>query len=97
VVTTKASVTFQPDLRDYYPSASINLKEEGNVKVRLCVSTAGRVTEAAVSEPSPFARLNDAAVKIAKQYRFKPGTEDGKPIAQCFVLPVKFNVKDVQG
>jgi protein TonB len=97
VVSVKAQVTFQPDLRDYYPSASINLKEEGNVRVRLCVSTAGRVTEATVAEPSTFARLNEAATKIAKQYRFKPATEDGKPIAQCFLLPVKFNVKDVQG
>jgi periplasmic protein TonB len=97
VVSTKAQITFQPDLRDYYPSASINLKEEGNVRVRLCVAVNGRVTEATVAEESKFARLNDAAVKIAKQYRFKPATEDGKPVAQCFLLPVKFNVNDVQG
>lgn len=92
-----AKVTYQPDLRDFYPSVSINLKEEGNVKVRLCVSTAGKVTDATVAEPAKYQRLNDAAVKIAKQYRFKPATEDGKPVDQCFLLPVKFNVNDVQG
>jgi protein TonB len=97
VVKVSAKPTYIPDLRDFYPSASINLKEEGNVKVRLCVSVAGKVTEASVAEPSKFDRLNEAAVKIAKQYKFKPATEDGKPIEQCFQLPVKFNVNDVQG
>ncbi len=97
VVIVAAKVTVMPDMRDFYPSASINLKEEGNVKVRLCVSTAGRVTSAEVAEPSKFERLNEASVKLARQIRFKPRTEDGKPVEQCFVLPIKFNVNDVQG
>jgi protein TonB len=96
VVRVSPKPTTVPDVRDYYPSASINLKEEGSVKVRMCVNTAGRVATADVTEPSQFARLNDAAVKIAKQYRFKPATEDGKPVEQCVVLPVKFNVNDMK-
>ncbi len=97
VVHVAAKITYQPDVRDFYPSVSINLKEEGNVKVRLCVNVQGKVVSAELAEPSKFDRLNDAGVKIAKQYRFKPATDDGKPVEQCFLLPVKFNVNDVQG
>jgi periplasmic protein TonB len=95
VVRVMAKPTYVPDTRDFYPSVSINLKEEGNVKVHLCVGTNGRVAEASVAEASKYPRLDEAAVKLAKQMRFKPGTEDGKVVEQCFVLPVKFNVNDL--
>ncbi|MET0281056.1 MAG: energy transducer TonB [Steroidobacteraceae bacterium] len=94
VAATKAVVTYKPDTFDYYPSTSRNLGEEGKLRVRLCVGVNGRVTEAAVGEGSGIARLDEAGVRLAKQYRFKPATEDGKPVAQCFLLPVSFSLKD---
>jgi protein TonB len=94
VVATKAVVTYKPDTFDYYPSTSRNLGEEGKVRVRICVGTNGRVTEATVAETSGIERLDEASTRLAKQYRFKPATEDGKPIAQCFLLPVSFSLKD---
>lgn len=94
VVTTKAVVTYKPDTFDYYPSTSRNLGEEGKVRVRICVGTNGRVTEATVAESSGITRLDEASTRLAKQYRFKPATEDGKPVAQCFLLPVSFSLKD---
>jgi periplasmic protein TonB len=92
-VITKAAVTYKPDVFDYYPSTSRNLGEEGKVKIRICTDVKGKVTEATVPETSGFPRLDEAGVRIGKQFRFKPATEDGKPVAQCFVLPVSFNLK----
>jgi periplasmic protein TonB len=94
VQSTKAVVTYKPDTFDYYPSTSRNLGEEGKVRVRICVGTNGRVTEATVAESSGIGRLDEASTRLAKQYRFKPATEDGKPIAQCFLLPVSFSLKE---
>jgi hypothetical protein len=34
--------------------------------------------------------LDDAAVRLAKMYRFKPATQAGKPVQWCTGLPVKF-------
>jgi periplasmic protein TonB len=96
VVKVSAKPTSVPDVRDFYPSASINLKEEGTAKVRMCVNTQGRVATAEISEPTPFPRLNEAAIRIAKQFRFKAATEDGKAVESCVVLPVKFNVNDLK-
>lgn len=94
VAATKAVVTYKPDTFDYYPSTSRNLGEEGKLRVRLCVGTNGRVTESTIGESSGIPRLDEAGVRLAKQYRFKPATEDGKPVAQCFLLPVSFSLKE---
>lgn len=95
VVRVGPRPTYTPDTRDFYPSVSINLKEEGVVKVRVCVGANGRVADATVAEPSKYPRLDEAAVKLAQRMRFKAGTEDGKAVEQCVLLPVRFNVNDL--
>jgi protein TonB len=98
VVSTKAAVISKPDPADYYPPASISMGEQGAVRIRLCIGSNGRVTEAEVDEPSKFPRLDQAGVRMAKAFRFRPGTEDGKVKAtDCFVLPIRFSLSDVQG
>jgi protein TonB len=96
VVVTKATPTFAPDPADFYPPASISLGEQGRVRIRMCIGANGRVAEAAVADPSQYPRLDEAGVRMARQYRFKPGTEDGKVKERdCFVLPIVFNLKDL--
>lgn len=83
-------VAYAPDTADYYPAQSRRNNEEGRAIVHICVDTRGRVATAAVESSSGHALLDDAAVKLAKAYRFKPATQDGKPVEQCTGLPVKF-------
>lgn len=92
-VVTRAQLLSRPDMNDIYPSTSRNLGEEGRVRIRMCIGTNGRVTEASISETSGYSRLDDAALRSTRQYRFRPGTEDGKPVAQCFVQPVAFSLR----
>lgn len=95
VVVTRAAVTSRPDPADYYPSASKNLGEEGRVKIRMCINNKGVVTEASVDEPSKYPRLDQAGVDMARRYRFKPGTEDGKVRERdCFVQPITFSLRE---
>jgi protein TonB len=95
VVVTRASVISRPDVADYYPPQSRNLSEEGRVRVRICFGANGRVTSADVSETSKFQRLDDAALKMAKLYRFKPATEDGKvKDSDCVIQPIVFSLKE---
>lgn len=87
-------VTSMPDPRDYYPSTSLQLEEEGVVKVNMCYGTNGRVTEAKVAESSGFARLDQAGERLARQVRVSPEKVDGVAKADCKVLPVRFSLKD---
>lgn len=85
-----AKITYAPDTSDYYPPQSRRNNEEGRALVHICVDPRGRVASAAIDASSGHALLDDAAVKLAKAYRFKPATQAGKPIEQCTGLPVKF-------
>jgi protein TonB len=82
----------EPDTNDYYPEASRRNNEEGRGLVHICVDVRGRVTEAQVSSSTGHPLLDEAAVKLAKAYRFRPATQAGKPVPQCTALPVRFTL-----
>src|SRR5579863_8217260 len=72
-----------PNSEDYYPPASKRLEEQGVAVVAVCVGPDGKLTEAptiATSSGSP--RLDEGAIKLttAASGKYKPATEDGKPI-----------------
>ncbi|HEX4049253.1 MAG TPA: energy transducer TonB [Steroidobacteraceae bacterium] len=82
----------EPDTNDYYPDASRRNNEEGHGIVHICVDTRGRVADAKVSVSTGHPMLDEAAVKLAKAYRFRPATQGGKPVPQCTGLPVRFTL-----
>jgi len=92
-VTTAVGYSFRPDPDDYYPSASKSLNEEGLARVRVCYDVKGKPETVEPAESSGFSRLDDAAVRYGKAVRIKPATEEGKAIADCVVVPVRFSLK----
>jgi protein TonB len=85
----KLSKANQPSVNDYYPPTSVRLNEQGVTRVKLCVGTNGRVTEATVDTSSGFERLDEAATKVAKLYRFNPVTE-----TVCSTMPIRFTLDE---
>ncbi len=84
-----------PNVDDYYPDASRRLGEEGLTIVDICVGPDGKLTEPPkVGKSSGHERLDQAAVKVASvgSGRFKPATEEGKPVAKCTQLPIRFKL-----
>ena len=79
----------QPSVNDYYPPTSQRLGEEGVARVKICVGTNGRVTTATIDGTSGFDRLDEAALKVAKLYRFNPVTDE-----VCNTLPVRFKLDE---
>jgi periplasmic protein TonB len=87
---TQAKITFQPDVNEYYPEVSRRNNEEGRPVVKICINAAGKVDSAELVTSSSHPLLDEAAIKVAKLMKFKPATQEGKPIASCPTLPVKF-------
>jgi protein TonB len=82
-----------PDTEDYYPAASKRLGEEGVATVRMCVAPNGKLAEApAVTRSSGSARLDEGALNLAKAASYTPGTEDGKPVLDCFSVNIRFKL-----
>ena len=79
---------------DYYPPASKRAEEEGTSTVRVCINEQGRLAGSpTITKSSGFERLDEAALKwTTRGARFKPGTEDGKPVEPCFQFNVRFKL-----
>lgn len=84
----------QIDFEEYYPPSSKRLGEEGTSVVKVCLDEKAKVTDASIAESANFPRLDEAAVKVAKAYRYVAATEDGKPVAGCFNYRVTWKLKN---
>ena len=85
-----------PATEDYYPQASRRLEEQGMAVLAVCVGPDGKLTqEPTIAKTSGSPRLDEGAVKLAKagSGRYKPATEDGKPISACDNLGIRFQLK----
>jgi TonB family protein len=79
VMISKSSIT--------YPLAAKNAKVSGTVVVAVTIDEQGRVTSARATDGP--AMLRNAAIDAAKQCRFRPAREGGRPVPSS--MSVNFN------
>jgi protein TonB len=85
-----------PHSEDYYPPASKRLEEQGMSVINVCVGPDGKLTAPpTLDKTSGFPHLDEAAIKLttAATGQYKPATEDGKPIAACEKLGIRFQIR----
>jgi periplasmic protein TonB len=85
-----------PNTEDYYPQASRRLEEQGMAVVAVCVDPSGKLSQdPTIATSSGSARLDEGALKLAKAAsgRYKPATEDGKAIAACDRIGIRFQLR----
>jgi bla regulator protein blaR1 len=75
-------VDFRSCAKPLWPQESLRKEQTGAVTLAFKVGVAGEVLNSKVVESSGFDLLDEAARDGIKLCRFKPGTEDGKPVAQ---------------
>jgi len=77
-----------------YPPVSIRLQEEGVVYIKYLVKEDGTVGDCTVQKGSGKSRLDDAACTMAKRHwKFKPATQNGKPVAEYLLAAVIFRLQ----
>ncbi len=75
-----------------YPEAAVKAGEEGRVVVRFIVDTSGRISEPEIMR-SVSPSLDAEAIRVVKEMpAWRPGMEDGKPVACKYVLPLQFSL-----
>ena len=75
-----------------YPAQDVRLGNEGTVMLSVYVLANGAVGEVRLLQSSGFPRLDASALTEARRWKFKPGTEDGKPAAMWKQLPITFRL-----
>lgn len=80
-----------------YPLLSRKRKEQGTVWLLLLVSKEGLISELKLKTSSGFTRLDEAALRAVKHWKFQPATRQGQAIDYWYELPVKFSLNQHAG
>jgi len=81
----------------FYPASARRLGEQGAVTLSVCVDAAGQLTSLpAVAQSSGSSRLDGGAIRLAHagSGRYRPTTVNGRAIASCYPLRVRFELKN---
>ena len=73
-----------------YPAEARKMGIEGKVVISALVDTTGHPAKVEIARSSGYKSLDEAALKAAKETLYKPGMQDGKPIAIWINYTVKF-------
>lgn len=73
-----------------YPDKSVELGEEGKVKLAIIVNPNGSVDDIELIQSSGFERLDRAAIETVKQVKYQPKNVNGKPVRTRFVKEFSF-------
>ncbi len=76
-----------------YPALSRRMGEEGTVLLHVLVSAQGSAGEVALKSSSGYERLDEAAVKAVRGWRFVPADAGGQMVASWVDVPVSFHLE----
>lgn len=75
-----------------YPKTSLEGKKSAVVTVECVVTTDGQPAKVRVKQPVDPA-FDEAAVKAVRQWQFKPGLKDGRPVPVLVEIELTFTAK----
>jgi protein TonB len=75
-----------------YPVSARMRHEEGVVRLRIVVGTAGNVEDISVIESSGVDSLDKAAMDVVRRWRFFPPTRDGAAVTGVGIFPAVFKL-----
>lgn len=93
--TTKPQPISKPHGMESYPVESWKARESGKTMIEICISETGSIQSIKVAKSSGYPRLDQAAIKIGNDYRFKPALLHGKPVAVCMNYGIGFSLNGV--
>ncbi len=73
-----------------YPDIAREAGVEGTVMIQVLVNRDGGVADTRVVKSVPT--LDQAAIECVRQWRFKPASSGGKPVAVWVAVPIKFTL-----
>ena len=77
---------------EYQPLPSVRLRARSVARVELLVGPDGRVHDVSVQQG--LGRNTAALINAVQAWRFKPATENGRPIAAPFTVELSFNADE---
>jgi protein TonB len=85
--------TAADDVRPPYPDSKRRLEEEAVLRLRLSIDARGRVVGVEPVGRADRDFLEAARRHILARWRYKPATEDGRPVASSTVITLRFELE----
>ncbi|MFT5314821.1 MAG: protein TonB [Candidatus Krumholzibacteriia bacterium] len=76
-----------------YPYRAQQRNINGEVEVMFLVGVDGRVSQAQIMSSNPPGLFDEAVLKAVVQWKFRPGSLDGKLVPSWVITPVVFNLE----
>lgn len=76
-----------------YPRLSRRLREEGEVELRVRVSPAGQPVVVELARSSGSGRLDEAALRAVRDWRFEPARRGGQAVEAWVRVPILFKLE----
>jgi protein TonB len=70
------------------------MQHEGTVWLSIQIMPNGRVGTVRIDQSSGYVKLDESALREARKWRMKAGTQDGVATAMWKRVPIKFRLKD---
>jgi len=86
---------FRDALQPLYPPAEQRREHEGSVQVRIVISPEGRVVSIERLSATSDAFWEATRRQALGHWRFRPATEDGRPVEAVMTMTVTFRLTDV--
>lgn len=77
-----------------YPRMSMRKREHGRVLLRVTVSAKGEAEKVELEKTSGFTRLDEAAIKAVKEWKFEPAKRNSQAFRSIGIVPVNFSLED---
>lgn len=81
-------------LRPPYPQGKLEREEEAALRLRLSIDERGRVVAVEPVGRTDRAFLEAARRHLIANWRYRPATEDGRPVASSTVITLRFELRD---
>jgi len=81
------------EMQKLYPEAAKREGQEANVKLRLLIDEAGRVSQIEIIEEAGFG-FDEVALTLAKKFKFKPAQKNGEPVSVWIPWTYKFRLEE---
>lgn len=88
------SITPAEYLRPEYPDSKRRLEEEAVLRLRLQIDERGRVVAVEPVGDADAAFVTAARQHLLRHWRYKPATEDGRPVPTSMTITLRFQLED---
>lgn len=75
-----------------YPATAVRLNEQGTTSIKFIVNTDGSVSDVQIVNSSGYETLDDAAIRCASSWRYKPAEQGGQPVAASWTTNVQWRL-----